>query len=124
MVGAARVLVHNTLVDVYCGAGVRPAGLGLVDTEELQPGKCGWVQLRLSCPAEVVPRDRFILRIPSPSRTIGAGEVIDVQPRYHRRFQQRVLDKLERQAHGLHGSPEELVSVALDRSSGSHGPAA
>jgi len=108
----ARPLAHNTLVDFYCGSQEIPARVRLLDVEELPPGKHAWVQLRLSHPAVVVRRDRFILRIPSPSSTIGGGEVVDVQPRYHRRFQQPVLDRLERQMHGL---PEELVLVALDR---------
>jgi selenocysteine-specific elongation factor len=92
----------------------------LLDVEELRPGKTGWAQLRLSRPAVVAGRDRFILRIPSPSSTIGGGEVVDVQPRYHRRFQQSVLDRLERQ---VHGSPEELVLTALDRGRGTPGSA-
>ncbi|HEX3641687.1 MAG TPA: SelB C-terminal domain-containing protein, partial [Ktedonobacteraceae bacterium] len=108
----ARPLAHNTLVDFYCGSQEIPARVRLLDVEELPPGKHAWVQLRLSHPAVVVRRDRFILRIPSPSSTIGGGEVVDVQPRYHRRFQQPVLDRLERQMHGL---PEELVLVTLDR---------
>ena len=105
-------MAHNTLVDFYCGSQEIAARVRLLDVKELPPGKHAWVQLRLSHPAVVVHRDRFILRIPSPSSTIGGGEVIDVQPRYHRRFQQPVLDRLERQVHGL---PEELVLVALDR---------
>jgi len=109
---AARPLAHNTLVDFYCGSQEIPARVRLLDVEELPPGKHAWAQLRLSHQGVVVRRDRFILRIPSPSRTIGGGEVVDVQPRYHRRFQQPVLDRLERQVHGL---PEELVLVALDR---------
>lgn len=108
---AERPLMHNTLVDFYCGSQEIPARVRLLDVEELQPGKTGWVQLRFSRPAIVVPRDRFILRIPSPSRTIGGGEIVEAQSRYHRRFQQSVLDKLK---HQVHGSPEELVLIALD----------
>jgi len=118
---ATRPLVHNTMVDFYCGSQEIPARVRLLDVEELQPGNHARVQLRLSRPAVVIRRDRFILRIPSPSRTIGGGEVIDAQPRYHRRFQQPVLDKLERQ---VHGSPEELVLIALDRRHGAHNSAA
>jgi len=44
--------------------------------------------------------------------TIGGGEVIDVKPRYHRRFQQPVLAGLETLERG---SPDELVLAALDR---------
>jgi selenocysteine-specific elongation factor len=109
---APRPLTHNTLVDFYSGSQEVPARIRLLDVEELKPGQSAWVQLRLSRPAVVARRDRFILRIPSPSITIGGGEVVDVQPRYHRRFQLSVLNALvtlER------GSPEELVLAALDR---------
>ena len=108
----ARPLAHNTLVDFYCGSQEVPARVRLLDTEELQPGKSAWVQLRLSRPAVVARRDRFILRIPSPSTTIGGGEVLNVGPRYHRRFQAAVLEQLvtlER------GAPDEIVLAALDK---------
>jgi len=109
---AERPLTHNTLVDFYSGSQEVPARVRLLDVEELQAGQSAWAQLRLSQPCVVARRDRFILRIPSPSRTIGGGEVVDVSPRYHKRFQQAVLNSLltlER------GSPDELVLAALDR---------
>jgi len=109
---AKRPLAHNTLVDFYSGSQEIAAQVRLLDVEELQPGQSAWVQLRLSAPAIVARRDRFILRIPSPSITIGGGEVIDVHPRYHRRFQSQIIAALERLAQG---SPEELVLAALER---------
>jgi len=109
---AKRPLAHNTLVDFYSGSQEIAAHVRLLDVEELQPGHSAWVQLRFSTPAIVARRDRFILRIPSPSITIGGGEVIDVHPRYHRRFQPQIIAVLERLAQG---SPEELVLAALDR---------
>jgi len=107
-----RPLEHNTLIDFYSGSQEVPAKARLLDVEELKPGQSAWAQLRLSRPAVVARRDRFILRIPSPSSTIGGGEVIDVHPRYHRRFQQPVLAALETLERG---SPDELVLSALDR---------
>jgi selenocysteine-specific elongation factor len=109
---AARPIGHNTLVDFYSGSQEVPAKVRLLDVEELKPGQSAWAQVRLSRPAVVARRDRFILRIPSPSMTIGGGEVIDVQPRYHRRFQQSVLMALETLERG---SPDELVLAAMDR---------
>lgn len=109
---ASRALAHNTQVDFYSGSQEVSARVRLLDCETLEPGRQAWVQLRLSRPAVVARRDRFILRIPSPSTTIGGGEVIDVHPRYHRRFQPAILQALvtlER------GSPEELVLAALHR---------
>ena len=109
---ALRPLAHNTLVDFYSGSQEVPAKVRLLDVEELQPGQSAWVQLRLSRPCVVARRDRFILRIPSPSTTIGGGEVVDIQPRYHRRFQPAILGQL---ATFEQGAPEELVLAALDR---------
>lgn len=109
---AARPLVHNTQVDFYSGSQEIPTRVRLLDCEELQPGKSAWAQLRLSRPAVVARRDRFILRIPSPSMTIGGGEILDIQPRYHRRFQPELITALEQLAQG---SPEELVLAVLAR---------
>src|SRR5207244_6399542 len=110
---ALRPLGHNTLIDFYSGSQEVPAKVRLLEVEELKPGQSAWAQVRLSRPTVVVRRDRFILRIASPSSTIGGGEVIEVYPRYHRRFQQPVLTALETLEHG---SPDELVLSALDRS--------
>ncbi|HTK12153.1 MAG TPA: selenocysteine-specific translation elongation factor [Ktedonobacteraceae bacterium] len=109
---AAHPLAHNTQVDFYSGAQEISARVRLLDVDELRPGESGWAQLRLSRAAVVAKRDRFIIRIPSPSMTIGGGEIIDVQARHHRRHQPQVLDGLERLEQG---SPEEQVLAALDR---------
>ncbi len=111
---APRTLTHNTLVDLYIESQEIPAKVRLLDVEELQAGQSAWVQLRLERPAILARRDRFILRIPSPSMTIGGGEVVDIAPRYHKRFQQPVVAALERL---LQGTPEELLLAALDRRS-------
>jgi selenocysteine-specific elongation factor len=110
-----RPLKHNTPVDFYSGSQEIPARVRLLDTEELLPGQDAWAQIRLSQPAIVARRDRFILRIPSPSMTIGGGEVVDMQPRYHRRFQPAILHVL---ATIEQGAPDELVLAALDRRRG------
>ena len=44
--------------------------------------------------------DLFIVRLPSPSMTLGGGRVVEPQPARHRRFQAQVLDQLEVLAQG------------------------
>ncbi len=109
---AALPLAHNTQVDFYAGSQEVPASVRLLDADELRPGQSAWAQLRLARPAIMARRDRFILRIPSPSMTIGGGEIVDVHPRFHRRRQAAVLQSL---AMLESGSPDELVLAALDR---------
>ena len=108
----AHALAHNTQVDFYSGSQEVPARVRLLDVESLEAGGQAWAQLRLSHPAVVARRDRFILRIPSPGMTIGGGEIIDVHPRYHRRFQLAIIQTLQTLEQG---TPEELILALLDR---------
>jgi selenocysteine-specific elongation factor len=113
---AAVPLAHNMQVDFFTGSQEVPASVRLLDADEVRPGQSAWAQVRLARPAIMARHDRFILRIPSPSMTIGGGEVIDVHPRFHRRYQAPVLHSLETLERG---SPDELVLAALDRRRGS-----
>jgi selenocysteine-specific elongation factor len=112
---APRPLAHNAEVDLYVGAKEVHARARLLDSDELQPGQRGWVQLKLAEPVAVARRDRFILRIPSPSLTIGGGEIIDTQPRHHKRHQPTVLAALEILERG---APEEVMFAALNTIAG------
>ncbi|MBX5452062.1 selenocysteine-specific translation elongation factor [Thermogemmatispora sp.] len=116
---APRPLRHNTLVDFYCGAQVVPASVRLLEGDELCPGESTWAQLRLQEPTVVARHDRFIVRLPSPSLTLGGGEILDAYPAYHRRRRSEVLQRLETLAQG---NPEAIVLAqltgALRRSTG------
>jgi len=82
----------------------------LLDSDELAPGASGWVQLRLERPIAVARGDRYILRQPSPSQTLGGGRVIDTAPLRHRRFRAEVLQALDALARGR---PADLLLRAL-----------
>ncbi|HEY7349727.1 MAG TPA: selenocysteine-specific translation elongation factor [Ktedonobacterales bacterium] len=112
---APRPLTHNAEVDLYVGAKEARARVRLLESDELRPGERGWAQLKLAEPVAVVRRDRFILRIPSPSLTIGGGEIIDTQPRNHKRRQPAVLAALEILERG---APEEVMFTALNGAAG------
>ncbi|MDQ3780522.1 MAG: selenocysteine-specific translation elongation factor [Chloroflexota bacterium] len=104
-------LEQNTAVDFFIGAAELPARITLLDREQLQAAESGWVQIRFQQPVAVLKGDRFIIRRPSPSITIGGGEIVDATPPRHRRFRPEVLDTLETLAAG---SPDEMVLHALE----------
>jgi len=104
-------LKHNMQVDVFTGAAEMPAKVRLLDREIAQPGEDCWVQFRLEKPAAVRKGDRFIVRLASPSVTIGGGIIVDPHPRRrHRRMRPEVIEKLETLAYG---TPTELLVQAL-----------
>ncbi len=120
-------LKHNQLVDFFSGAAEVPAYVRLLDSERLEPGRDGWVQLRLVEPLALLRGDHFIIRQPSPSHTLGGGLVIDPHPaRRWRRMRADVIARLETLSHGTPGDiwlqalmREEPVSLrTVDERSG------
>jgi selenocysteine-specific elongation factor len=110
---APRPLKHNQRVDLFVGAAEIPAVARVLGAETILPGEEGWLQLRLTRPAVVAAGDRFILRQPSPSLTLGGGVVLSPAPqRRWRRFDAQVLARLGMLAHG---QPDEVLLHALDR---------
>jgi selenocysteine-specific elongation factor len=108
--GAPKPLAHNALVTFHTGAVETMARVGLLDHQELPPGESGWAQLRLDQPVAVVKDDLFIVRLPSPSLTVGGGSLVETHPRRHRRYQEQVLETL---AVLERGTPEEIVLEQL-----------
>jgi selenocysteine-specific elongation factor len=106
----AHPIKHNAEVSFHTGAAETLAKLTLLDRDELQPGEDAWVQVRLQDEVAVARGDLFVLRLPSPSMTIGGGTIVESHARRHRRRQSGVLQQLEVLAQG---SPDEIVLERL-----------
>ena len=104
------VVEQNDPLDFFSGAAETPAQITLLDTNRLEPGGSAWAQFRLRDEVAVARGDRFIVRLASPSITVGGGDVIDPQPRRHKRFHDDTLSALQTLQRG---TPEELVTQAL-----------
>jgi selenocysteine-specific elongation factor len=52
----------------------------LLNTDQFRPGEAGFARLKLKEPVLARVGDHFILRLPSPPRTLGGGKVLDVFP--------------------------------------------
>lgn len=106
----ARPLRHNTTVTFHTGAAETVGRISLLDRDELQPGEQAWVQVRLRDGVALARGDLFILRLPSPSMTVGGGTVVEAHARRHRRRQPSVIERLEML---LRGTPDDLVLERL-----------
>ena len=106
----SQPLKHNIEVKLFVGASETIATLRLLGTEVLNPGESGWVQLELRDPIVTVRGDRYILRRPSPSETLGGGVIVDHDPKKrHKRFDKKVIEKLTSL---MAGSPADLLYQA------------
>ncbi|MBI5304697.1 MAG: selenocysteine-specific translation elongation factor [Chloroflexi bacterium] len=111
LASAPKPLAHNNEVDFFTGAAQVPARVRLLERDEFKPGDAGWIQLHLAQPVAVAKNDRYIIRFPSPSITIGGGSVVDPHATTrHRRFKPEVIARLETLARG---TPDEIVAQFL-----------
>ncbi len=92
--GASRPLKNRAPVRFHAGTVECIGRVVLLQTDEMQPGDQGFVQIVLSEPAVVLPGDRFVLRSYSPVNTIGGGEILDIQPPKHRRMSPSTGERL------------------------------
>ena len=100
-------LKHNSEVKLFLGAAEVMARVRVLGVQELETGKDTFLQLMLQEPVVAQRQDRFIIRRPSPSATIGGGQVVDPHPlRRHKRFNPDRLAELEQL---LVGTPEEIL---------------
>jgi selenocysteine-specific elongation factor len=107
---ALRGVETGDEVDLFAGAAEALARVTVLEGKALRPGEEGWVRLRLREPLALAKGDKFILRLPSPSATIGGGQVADTAPRLHHRFRGQTLNWL----HSLEeGSPDQILLGAL-----------
>jgi selenocysteine-specific elongation factor len=109
---APVALKQNDEIDFFTGAAELPARITLLDRERLDPGESAWVQFRFRAPLAVLRNDRFIVRRPSPSETLGGGEIIDPNPPRHRRFRSETIAALETLAAG---APDEILLQLLEQ---------
>jgi selenocysteine-specific elongation factor len=108
---ASGPLKHSMEVKFFTGSAEVLARVRLLGVEELKPGEEGWLQLELREPLAAVRGDRYILRRPSPSETLGGGGIVDPRPaKRHKRFDAGVIEGLESL---LGGSPAEVLAQSF-----------
>ncbi|HVY91814.1 MAG TPA: GTP-binding protein, partial [Bryobacteraceae bacterium] len=105
-------LKHGAQVVFHAFTSDTPVSVLLYGRTRLEPGAVAPVRLRLRRPIVLAPRDRFILRLPSPSETIAGGVVLDAHPlaKQSRRDALRWLESLQQA-----GDPESILVRRVSR---------
>ncbi len=118
---SVRILTNHMRLHFFTGTSEVLCRAVLLDKEEIGPGESGFVQLRLEEEVAVRRGDKFVVRFYSPMETIGGGVVLEPNPKVKRRFQQNVIEELEKKESGstadvieLHvkGHGDTLITIA------------
>ena len=78
--GLSGPLDHDDTVRVHSGTAEAIARVTVLEGGAVEPGGSAWAQLRLATAMAVAVGDRFVIRRPSPSETLGGGSVADASP--------------------------------------------
>ena len=105
---SVRVLANHMRLHFFTGTSEVLCRAVLLDKEEIGPAESGFVQLRLEEEVAVRRGDKFVVRFYSPMETIGGGVILEPNPRVKRRFQQEVIEELERKESGSTADVIEL----------------
>lgn len=113
---APKPLAHSQELELFLFSSQVMARVRLLEKDTLAPGESGWAQLILDTPIVAAKGDRFILRYPSPSITVGGGQVVEPHPRArHKRKRPEVMAQLER---AQQGTPADLIRQFVETHAG------
>ena len=110
-------LKNRQRIRLHHAAGEIMARAILLDSDEMQAGARGLVQLRLEKRTVARRGDRFVIRSYSPMRVIGGGTVLDPSPGKAKRFKQERIGFLKR----MDGDDDGAVVLALAVRAGAAG---
>jgi len=99
-------LKNGAQVKFHTGTSEAVAAAYLFQEASLKPGQECLAQVRLKEPVVAGPRDRFILRLPSPARTVGGGIIIEALPKRLKRTHPEVLEDIRMRAAAVQNAPD------------------
>ncbi len=112
-----KPLTNRAQLTLHLGTQDVPGRVTLLDHKSLLPGETGLAQIFVEEPVVVGPGDRFVIRRPSPSVTIGGGVVIGESERRLKRFRDRVTTGLQRKRDSVDDSLQYLESLLIESGS-------
>ena len=113
LAGAPKELKTRDRVRFHTGTDEVIARVVLLEKEKAQPGDSVLAQFVLESPTAALHGDRFIIRTFSPVQTIGGGEILDVSPPRHKRFDPGAIEGVKR----WEGPLTSIVEQALRKRS-------
>jgi selenocysteine-specific elongation factor len=112
---AEKWVKHRDRVRLHLGTDEVIARLAILEGQTIAPGGSAMVQLILESPTVALPGDRFVIRSFSPLVTIGGGQILDANPKKHKRSSGQVLEGLTR----LGGAARDAVDQVFLQAAGS-----
>jgi selenocysteine-specific elongation factor len=103
---------HRDRVRLHIGTDEVMARLAVLEGQTIAPGGSAMIQLILESPTVTLPGDRFVIRSFSPLVTIGGGQILDANPKKHKRHSGEVLEGMKRLGGAARDAAEQVFLQA------------
>jgi selenocysteine-specific elongation factor len=107
------LLKNSSRIHFHTGTSETPGQVRLLETDALQAGDSTFAQIQLDRPVCAFIRDRYIIRLETPIRTIGGGTILECNPRRYKRFHDFTFEKLTKRWKAFE-SNEEFIKTLLE----------
>jgi selenocysteine-specific elongation factor len=108
----AKDIKHRDRVRLHIGTDEVMARLAVLEGQSIAPGSSAMVQLILESPTVALAGDRFVIRSFSPLVTIGGGQILDANPKKHKRLSGQVLEGMRRLGGAAREAAEQVFLQA------------
>ena len=109
---AEKDVKHRDRVRLHIGTDEVIARLAVLEGQKVEPGGSAMIQLILESPTVALPGDRFVIRSFSPLVTIGGGQILDANPKKHKRFSGQVLEGMKKLGGAARDAAEQIFLQA------------
>jgi selenocysteine-specific elongation factor len=109
---AEKDVKHRDRVRLHIGTDEVIARLAVLEGQKIEPGGAAMIQLILESPTVALPGDRFVIRSFSPLVTIGGGQILDANPKKHKRFSGQVLEGMKKLGGAARDAAEQVFLQA------------
>jgi selenocysteine-specific elongation factor len=109
---AEKDVKHRDRVRLHIGTDEVIARLAVLEGQKIEPGGSAMIQLILESPTVALPGDRFVIRSFSPLVTIGGGQILDANPKKHKRFSGQVLEGMKKLGGASRDAAEQVFLQA------------
>jgi selenocysteine-specific elongation factor len=112
LLSAEKDVKHRDRVRLHIGTEEVIARLAVLEGQKIGPGGSAMIQLILESPTVALPGDRFVIRSFSPLVTIGGGQILDANPKKHKRFSGQVLEGMKKLGGAARDAAEQVFLQA------------
>ncbi len=112
-----KPLEHATAIRFHTGTLEEVGQIAILGKKTMSPGEQGYIQIRLESPVVATTGDRFVLRLASPTITIGGGMIISAGEKKLKPLREGIVEQVQQKEQIISSKRARIESILCNVSS-------